>query len=89
MAQVRSVDRDKLPVQLVASVWKSILEAPDSPREELEDLDNAPRFRPALIGVVRITGDVLVPRIPEKVFNELTFACLGKRLRVTMLQKQD
>jgi chemotaxis protein CheX len=158
VAQVRSVDRDKLLVQLVSSVWESMLELPILSREEQEDLDNDPRFRPALIGIVRITGawegavamscrasfaaecgammfrknpaeldpsevtdawgelvnmvggnlkamlppvsQVSLPDVREhptfsyrepesKVFNELTFACLGKRLRVTVLQKQD
>ncbi len=158
VAEVRSADRDRLLVQLVASVWASMLELPILPREEPEDLDNDPRFQPALIGIVRITGawqgsvamscrpsfaaecgamvfrknpaeldpsevtdawgepvnmvggnlkamlppvsQLSLPEVREnptfsfrepqtKVFNELTFACLGKRLRVTVLQKQD
>lgn len=152
---LRSSDRDRFIVQLVAAVWDSILGLPILLREDLPDLDAEPGRTPLLAGHVRISGawagivvmcvplalarecaalmygragggptdrevadawgelvnmvggnlkGLLPPPVklslPEvqgsatwsvrepgtTVLNELTFACLGKRLRVTILK---
>jgi chemotaxis protein CheX len=54
---LRSVDRDRLLVQLVAAVWDSILSLPILPREGSEDLDSRPRRSPLLSGCLRISGN--------------------------------
>lgn len=63
---LRSVDRDRLLVQLVAAVWDSILSLPILPREGSEDLDSGP---PSFSAAVRL----------HKNFGELDRICCDVR----------
>jgi chemotaxis protein CheX len=153
---LRSTDRDRLLVQLVAAVWDSTLGSPILPREGSEDLDSQVRHFSLLSGRVQISGNwagsvvmcvplslasecgalmygraaaelgpadvqdawgelvnmvggnlkALLPpptqlSLPEvrqvsswqsreegtTVMNEVTFACLGERMRLTVLKR--
>lgn len=52
----RAADRERVLVQLVASVWDSILNMAILARDNAEDLDNQSRHLPLLCGSVRISG---------------------------------
>lgn len=52
----RAADRERVLVQLVSSVWDSILTMAILARDDAEDLDNQSRHMPLLTGSVRISG---------------------------------
>jgi chemotaxis protein CheX len=52
----RAADRERVLVQLVSSVWDSILGMAILARGDAEDLDNRSRHLPLLTGSVRISG---------------------------------
>ncbi len=154
----RAADRERVLVQLVASVWDSILHMAILARDSVEDLDNQSRHLPLLSGSVRISGtwegrvvmcvpfflakecaahmhgrvaaaltdddvrdawgelvnvvggnlkallpspsQLSLPEVGEAStwgaaepgtvsLNEVTFACLGERLRLTLLKRAD
>jgi chemotaxis protein CheX len=52
----RAADRERVLVQLVASVWDSVLNRAILARDSAEDLDNQSRHMPLITGSVRISG---------------------------------
>jgi chemotaxis protein CheX len=52
----RAADRERVLIQLVSSVWDSILNMAILARDNAEDLDNQSRQMPLLTGSVRISG---------------------------------
>jgi chemotaxis protein CheX len=52
----RAADRERVLVQLIASVWDSILNMAILARDNAEDLDYQSRHLPLLCGSVRISG---------------------------------
>jgi CheY-specific phosphatase CheX len=154
--QTRAADRDRILIDIVASVWDSMLGLPILVRDGQEDLDHGDIH--TLTGTVHVTGawqgtlamatpivlatecaarmydqpagslpltevqdawgelcnmvagnvkaclpppcQISLPGVVEgttysyrvgrtRVLNELTFACLGKRIRLTVLQRED
>ncbi len=53
---LRSTDRDRILVQLVAEVWDSALNLAVLSRDDSEDLDSSSRTSPLLSGSVAISG---------------------------------
>ncbi len=92
-AGLGSTDRERLLVQLMASVWETILQLPILAREGLDEDDPRDRARPGPGDVDPYGGAGWLGNWPawwgeegSRVLNDVVFACLGHRVRVTFLQ---